>query len=152
MISLISSSCFYFLGICNSNRVFRILSRSVMFIKLCTNSVSNLTISVAYDLPSTYTYTGIVYAALILICLYIMIIFEVIIQTNYNELHAKDTYVNFYHNANVYVLIGFLSALLHLTYQIVHRTLAAMLASTMSIAILATLNEVDILSRNFHYV
>ncbi|KAH0953383.1 hypothetical protein HN011_004922 [Eciton burchellii] len=77
-----------------------ILSRSVMFIKLCTNSVSNLTISVAYDLPSTYTYTGIVYAALILICLYIMIIFE-----------------------------------------IVHRTLAAMLASTMSIAILATLNE-----------
>jgi len=50
---------------------------------------------------------------------------------------------------NVNVLIGFLSALLHLTYQIVHRALAAMLASTMSIAILATLNEVDILSRNF---
>ncbi|EZA62361.1 P protein [Ooceraea biroi] len=78
----------------------QILSCSVMFIKLRTNSASNLTVSVAYDLPSTYTNAGIVYAALILICLYVMIIFE-----------------------------------------IVHRALAAMLAATMSIAILAILNE-----------
>ncbi|XP_039303573.1 P protein [Solenopsis invicta] len=78
----------------------RILSGGVMFIKLRTNSKSSLSFSIAYNLSPINTDTGIPYAAVILIGLYIMIIFE-----------------------------------------IVHRALAAMLASTMSIATLAALNE-----------
>ncbi|XP_011686106.1 PREDICTED: P protein [Wasmannia auropunctata] len=87
-------------------RVFKInvdsktLSHGIMFVNLRTNSKSNLSFSLAYDLSPINTDTGIPYAAVILISLYILIIFE-----------------------------------------IVHRALAAMLASTMSIAILATLNE-----------
>ncbi|PBC26070.1 P protein [Apis cerana cerana] len=69
-------------------------------IKLKTNLESSFAISISYDLSPIDKDDGIVYAALILLGLYVLIIFE-----------------------------------------IVHRTLAAMLASTMSIAILATLNE-----------
>ncbi|XP_029173209.1 P protein-like [Nylanderia fulva] len=70
-----------------------------MFIKFRTNSESSLSFSLVYDL-SVNTAAGIIYAAFLLIGLYIMIIFEV-----------------------------------------VHRTLAAMLVSSMSIAILAILDK-----------
>ncbi|XP_012217012.1 P protein-like [Linepithema humile] len=76
------------------------LSRGILFIKLHTNSESNLPLSITYDLSPINSDSSIMYAAIILISLYIMIIFEM-----------------------------------------VHRALAAMLASTMSIAILAALNE-----------
>ncbi|KAM0729096.1 P protein [Formica fusca] len=76
------------------------LSRGVMYIKFHTNLESNLPFSLAYDLSPMNANVGIIYAAFVLIGLYIMIIFEV-----------------------------------------VHRTLAAILASTTSIAILASLNE-----------
>ncbi|KAL6431151.1 hypothetical protein ACFW04_007103 [Cataglyphis niger] len=76
------------------------LSRGVMFIKFRTNSESKHSFSLAYTLSPMSANAGIIYAAFILIGLYIMIIFEV-----------------------------------------VHRTLAAILASTTSIAILAILNE-----------
>lgn len=48
-----------------------------MFIKLRTNSKSSLSFSIAYNLSPINTDTGIPYAAVILIGLYIMIIFEV---------------------------------------------------------------------------
>ncbi|GAB1867112.1 P protein [Camponotus japonicus] len=76
------------------------LSRGVMFIKLRTNSESNFSFSLAYDLSPMNADAGIIYAAFLLIGLYVMIIFEVM-----------------------------------------HRTLAAMLTSMASIAILAILNE-----------
>lgn len=76
------------------------LSHGIMFIKLRTNSKSSLLFSIAYDTSSMNTDVGIIYAAFLLIGLYIMIIFE-----------------------------------------IVHRTLAAMLVSSMSIATLAILDE-----------
>lgn len=55
----------------------RTLSHSKMFIKLYTNSESSLSFSIAYDVSSIDTDTGIPYAAVILIGLYILIIFEV---------------------------------------------------------------------------
>ncbi|XP_012344247.1 P protein-like isoform X1 [Apis florea] len=76
------------------------LEHGEISIKLKTNLESSFAISISYDLSPIDKDDGIVYAALILLGLYVLIIFE-----------------------------------------IVHRTLAAMLASTMSIAILATLNE-----------
>ncbi|XP_072762399.1 P protein isoform X2 [Anoplolepis gracilipes] len=76
------------------------LSHDVMFIMFRTNSESSLSFSLAYNLSPMNNDVAIIYAAFVLISLYVMIIFEV-----------------------------------------VHRTLAAILASTMSIAILAILNE-----------
>ncbi|XP_043789290.1 P protein-like [Apis laboriosa] len=76
------------------------LEHGEISIKLKTNLESSFAISISYDLSPIDKDDGIIYAALILLGLYVLIIFE-----------------------------------------IVHRTLAAMLASTMSIAILATLNE-----------
>ncbi|KAG5330208.1 P protein, partial [Acromyrmex heyeri] len=76
------------------------LSQGIMFINLHTNSKSILSLSIGYDSSPINTDIGIPLAAVVLIILYILIIFEV-----------------------------------------VHRALAAMLASTMSIAILAALNE-----------
>lgn len=55
----------------------RTLSHGAMFIKLCTNSESSLSFSIAYDLSSINADTGILYAAFILLGLYVMIIFEV---------------------------------------------------------------------------
>ncbi|XP_011153269.1 P protein [Harpegnathos saltator] len=74
------------------------LSRGVMSINFRTNLESNFPINVSYDLLDSQM--GIICAALVLIGLYILIIFEV-----------------------------------------VHRALAAMLASTMSVGILAAFNE-----------
>lgn len=76
------------------------LRQGTISINLRTNQESSFPISIAYDLSSINTEDGIAYAAVVLLGLYILIIFEV-----------------------------------------VHRTLAAMLASTMSVAILAALNE-----------
>ncbi|XP_018394179.1 PREDICTED: P protein [Cyphomyrmex costatus] len=76
------------------------LSQGIMFINIRTNSKSSLSFSISYDPSSINADIGIPLAAVILIGLYILIIFEV-----------------------------------------VHRTLAAMLASTMSVATLAALNE-----------
>ncbi|XP_043519104.1 P protein [Frieseomelitta varia] len=76
------------------------LENANIVIKLKTNLESSFAISISYDISSINKDDGIMYAAIILLGLYILIIFEV-----------------------------------------VHRTLAAMLASTMSIAILAFLNE-----------
>ncbi|KAK1131690.1 hypothetical protein K0M31_015851 [Melipona bicolor] len=76
------------------------LENANVVIKFKTNLESSFAISISYDISSINKDDGIVYAAIILLGLYILIIFEV-----------------------------------------VHRTLAAMLASTMSIAILAVLNE-----------
>ncbi|KYN37724.1 P protein [Trachymyrmex septentrionalis] len=76
------------------------LSQGIMFINLNTNSKSILSLSIGYDSSPINVGIGIPLAAVILVILYILIIFEV-----------------------------------------VHRALAAMLASTMSIAILAALNE-----------
>ncbi|KAK9294919.1 hypothetical protein QLX08_010612 [Tetragonisca angustula] len=76
------------------------LENANIVIKLKTNLESSFAISISYDISSINKDDGIIYAAIILLGLYILIIFEV-----------------------------------------VHRTLAAMLASTMSIAILAFLNE-----------
>ncbi|XP_076289649.1 P protein [Lasioglossum baleicum] len=69
-------------------------------INLQTNLESSFAVSLIYDVSLIDKNVGIAYAAIVLVGLYILIIFEV-----------------------------------------VHRTLAAMLASTMSIAILAALNE-----------
>ncbi|KAF2894275.1 hypothetical protein ILUMI_11899 [Ignelater luminosus] len=74
-------------------------SNGVLKIKMKTNLKANLPLSLIYDLEPINMNDGIIYAALILIGLYAIIIFEVI-----------------------------------------HRTLAAMLASTMSVAVLAALN------------
>ncbi|KAG5316495.1 P protein, partial [Acromyrmex insinuator] len=76
------------------------LSQGIMFINLRTNSKSILSLSIGYDSSPINVDIGIPLAAVVLIILYILIIFEV-----------------------------------------VHKALAAMLASTMSIAILAALNE-----------
>lgn len=57
--------------------VCRTLSHSIIFIKLYTNSKSSLSFSITYDVSSIDTDTGIPYAAVILIGLYILIIFEV---------------------------------------------------------------------------
>ncbi|XP_014474138.1 PREDICTED: P protein-like [Dinoponera quadriceps] len=76
------------------------LSRGVMSINFRTNLDSTFPVYINYDLSSVNSNVGIICAALVLIGLYILIIFE-----------------------------------------IVHRTLAAMLASTMSVGILAALNE-----------
>ena len=76
------------------------LERGMISMNLKTNLESGFAISMAYDLSSIDKDDGIGYAAIVLLGLYILIVFEV-----------------------------------------VHRTLAAMLASTMSIAILAALNE-----------
>ncbi|KYQ51043.1 P protein [Trachymyrmex zeteki] len=78
----------------------RILSQGIMFINLRSNSESILSLSIGYDPSPINVDIGIPLAAVILIILYILIIFEV-----------------------------------------VHRALAAMLASTMSVAMLAALNE-----------
>ncbi|XP_054005067.1 P protein-like isoform X1 [Hylaeus anthracinus] len=76
------------------------LENGVIFIKLETNLKSSFAVSITYDLSFIEKNDGVIYAAMILLGLYVLIIFEV-----------------------------------------VHRTLAAMLASSMSIAILAALNE-----------
>lgn len=76
------------------------LDEGLVSINLRTNLESSFAVSISYDLSSINKDDGIAYAAIVLLGLYILIIFEV-----------------------------------------VHRTLAAMLASTMSIAILAALNE-----------
>ncbi|XP_076162409.1 P protein isoform X2 [Ptiloglossa arizonensis] len=76
------------------------LERGMMSINFKTNLESSLPVSMKYDLSLIDKTDGIIYAVIILLGLYILIIFDV-----------------------------------------VHRTLAAMLASTMSIAILAALNE-----------
>lgn len=70
----------------------RTLSRGILFIKLNTNSKSNLPLSIAYDLSPTNSDTNIVYAAVILIGLYIMIIFEVIIprETKYRKIFCSE--------------------------------------------------------------
>ncbi|KAJ3650636.1 hypothetical protein Zmor_016724 [Zophobas morio] len=72
---------------------------SFLEVRLSTNMKTNFPLSVAYNLQPINTDSGIIYAGLVLIGLYVLIIFE-----------------------------------------LVHRTLAAMLASTMSVAILAALN------------
>ncbi|XP_046615982.1 P protein-like [Neodiprion virginianus] len=76
------------------------LSKSLIRMKLKTNLQSSLPVAMGYDLSPINMEDGIIYAAVVLLGLYILIIFEV-----------------------------------------VHRALAAMLASTMSVAILAALNE-----------
>lgn len=76
------------------------LEQADISVNLKTNLESSFAVSIGYDLSSIDKTDGIVYAAVVLLGLYLLIIFEV-----------------------------------------VHRTLAAMLASTMSIAILAALNE-----------
>ncbi|XP_031837622.1 P protein isoform X2 [Nomia melanderi] len=76
------------------------LEEDVLSINLETNLETSFAVSLSYDLSLINKNIGIAYAAIVLLGLYILIIFE-----------------------------------------IVHRTLAAMLASTMSIAILAALNE-----------
>ncbi|XP_015430492.1 PREDICTED: P protein [Dufourea novaeangliae] len=76
------------------------LEEGLLSIKLKTNLESSFAVSLTYDLSLIDKSIGIAYAAIVLVGLYVLIIFEV-----------------------------------------VHRTLAAMLASTMSIAILAALNE-----------
>lgn len=72
------------------NFVYRALSRGVMFIKLRTNSESNFSFSLAYDLSPMNADAGIIYAAFLLIGLYIMIIFEVINIARY--LHSCKFY------------------------------------------------------------
>lgn len=59
------------------NFICRALSRGVMYIKFHTNLESNLPFSLAYDLSPMNANVGIIYAAFVLIGLYIMIIFEV---------------------------------------------------------------------------
>ncbi|GLV36913.1 hoepel1 [Carabus blaptoides fortunei] len=76
------------------------LGRSILKVKLKTNLHTMFPVSINYNIQPIDTNHGTIYAALVLLALYILIIFE-----------------------------------------IVHRTLAAMLASTMSVAILAALNE-----------
>nr|XP_012134755.1 PREDICTED: P protein-like [Megachile rotundata] len=78
----------------------QILNQGLVYINLRTNLESSFAISISYDVSSMNKDEGIVYAAIVLLGLYILIVFEV-----------------------------------------VHRTLAAMLASIMSIAILAALNQ-----------
>ncbi|XP_033212029.1 P protein-like [Belonocnema kinseyi] len=75
-------------------------SANVISVNMRTNLSITLPVSLAYDLSAINTDYGIVYAAVILLGLYILIIFE-----------------------------------------IVHRAIAAMLASTMSLAVLAAMNE-----------
>ncbi|KAG7208414.1 hypothetical protein KM043_014646 [Ampulex compressa] len=77
-----------------------ILPRSIISMNFQTNLKSSFPLSIIYDLSSINTNDGIAYAAVVLVGLYVLIIFDV-----------------------------------------VHRALAAMLASTMSVAILAALNE-----------
>ncbi|KAH0809441.1 hypothetical protein GEV33_013350 [Tenebrio molitor] len=72
---------------------------SLLEVKFSTNMQANFPLSVGYNLQPINTDFGIIYAGLVLVGLYILIIFE-----------------------------------------LVHRTLAAMVASTMSVAILAALN------------
>ncbi|XP_078053556.1 P protein [Augochlora pura] len=76
------------------------LEDGVLSINLQTNLESSMAVSLSYDVSLIDKSIGVAYAAMVLVALYVLIIFEV-----------------------------------------VHRTLAAMLASTMSIAILAALNE-----------
>ncbi|XP_012265153.2 P protein [Athalia rosae] len=76
------------------------MSKSVLRMKLKTNLQSSLPVAMGYDLSPINVNDGIILAAMVLVGLYVLIIFE-----------------------------------------IVHRALAAMLASTMSVAILAALNE-----------
>ncbi|CAL7951356.1 unnamed protein product [Xylocopa violacea] len=78
----------------------KILEQGEISVKLKTNLEYSFAVSIGYDLSSIDKENGTLYAAFVLLGLYVLIIFEV-----------------------------------------VHRTLAAMLASTMSIAILAALNE-----------
>ncbi|XP_076244373.1 P protein [Calliopsis andreniformis] len=78
----------------------KVLKQNLISINFKTNLESSFAISMTYDLSSIDKHHGTICAAVVLLGLYILIIFEV-----------------------------------------VHRTIAAMLASTMSIAILAALNE-----------
>ena len=57
--------------------VYRILSQGIMFINLRTNSKSILSLSIGYDSSPINADIGIPLAAVVLIILYILIIFEV---------------------------------------------------------------------------
>ncbi|XP_076623101.1 P protein [Colletes latitarsis] len=87
------------------------LENSVVSMNLKTNLESSFAVSMSYDLSLLDKTNGLIYAAMILLGLYILIIFE-----------------------------------------IVHRTLAAMLASSMSIAVLAAVNERPTMSEMISWI
>jgi P protein len=86
-----------------------------------TNVNASLPVAIGYDVSPIDESDGTVYAVVVLVGLYVLIIFE-----------AKQTAIKFRTP----------SQLLFFPPQVVHRTLAAILASTMSVAILAAFNEV----------
>lgn len=102
-------------------------------VNLETNLSSDFPISIGYDFSPINAEDGTAYAAVVLLGLYILIIFEVsMTRENYKCLQVVENGILCMAN---YVVDSF-------TPKIVHRALAAMLASTMSLAILAMMNEV----------
>ena len=91
-------------------------------------------VAVAYNALSTAVYDGFIYAGVILILVYALIIFDV----RWNQIlmiiliNTKDVY-------NLYEM-----TLMHLTVylQLVHRTVAAMAGSLAALAVLAAINDV----------
>ncbi|KYN27724.1 P protein [Trachymyrmex cornetzi] len=100
------------------------LSQGMMFINLRTNSKSILSLSIGYDSSPINSDIGIPLAAVVLIALYVLIIFEVELNSC-RSLNLKQCS----------------TPLKNLKKIFLHRAIAAMLASTMSVATLAVLNE-----------
>lgn len=91
-----------------------------------TNLNSSFPVSIGYDLSPIDMEDGVIYATIVLLGLYIFIIFEV-------PYKLKDN-IDFVSSHSFMHTVPTFS-------QVVHRTLAAMLAATMSVAILAALDE-----------
>lgn len=139
-----------------SEFIYRILSRGILYITLRTNSTSNLSLSINYDLSSVNN-ISLLYAAFVLIVLYIMIIFDVIIHTHkFHIKHVFSLIQIFSYSKKCFFKIVFYIIVYNMNdfaiSQVVHRALAAMLASTMSIAILAVFDQVLNVCANIQHI
>ena len=105
--------------------------------QLRTNLHVSFPVSIRYDASPINMDDGVIYAAVVLLSLYVMVIFEVSVV----RLGTWRVVCLFAADLKVVSVLP----------QVVHRALAAMIASTMSVAILAALNEVGALNLQSPY-